>query len=333
MIIADHCLKLYPAYSHPKTGEERGLLMKQPVPENGLSARRVELVERICARVHTDGIHQTVIPSLYLIRETQPSVPMPTVYEPSLCLVLQGAKTVMLHDERYYYDASSYLIVSVHLPTKGQIVEAHPEKPYLCVKLTFSTNDILELLQDRGEQQGADTGVRRGLGVSGVHFELMDAVLRLVRLLDQPRDIPVLGPLISREILYRVLQDSQGALLRDLALKGSPAQRIAGVIGHIRSHYAASLSISELAKLAHMSESSLHIQFKALTAMTPLQYQKLIRLQEARRLLLSGLYDAADAGFQVGYGSPSQFSREYARQFGLPPISDLKRLKLELSEN
>ncbi len=304
-----------------------------------LPGRRQELLE--LAERHTvgNGIQSTSVPALFLIRETDVSQPLSTVYEPSLCLVLQGAKTVALEKEHYRYDASSFLIVSVHLPTKGQIVEASPDKPYLCVKIQFQAENIWRLLEETGfrgdkvrgrglqreEASGSGELAARGLAIGKLEFELADAVLRYVRLLERPQDIPILGPVIHREIMYRLLQDPQGRLLRDFAAGGSPARRIAQVIAHIRDNYDKPLPVAYLAELANMSASALHGHFKAITGMSPLQYQKQIRLQEARRLLLSDQSDAAGAAYRVGYESPSQFSREYTRLFGLPPASDRKR--------
>ena len=302
--------------------------------------RRQELLALVEKHTVGNGIQATAVPALFLIREPDVSQPLSTVYEPSLCLVLQGAKTVALEKEQYRYDASSFLIVSVHLPTKGQIVEASPDKPYLCVKIQFQAENIWHLLEETGfrgdrvrgkgpeREEAAGSGelaAPRGLAIGKLEFELADAVLRYVRLLERPQDIPVLGPVIHREIMYRLLQDPQGRLLRDFAAGGSPARRIAQVIAHIRDNYDKPLPVAYLAELAKMSASALHGHFKAITGMSPLQYQKQIRLQEARRLLLSDQSDAAGAAYQVGYESPSQFSREYTRLFGLPPASDRKR--------
>lgn len=322
--------------------------MRKEADTDSLLSRRLELLE--LAERHTagySGIQATAVPALYLIRELEVSQPLSTVYEPSLCLVLQGAKTVTLEKRQYRYDASSFLIVSVHLPTKGQIVEASPDKPYLCVKIQFHAEDIWRLLEETGPR-GGDASLRaarqeeaaglgeqaapKGVAIGRLGFGLADAVLRYVRLLEEPQDIPVLGPAIHREILYRLLQDPQGRLLRDFAAGGSPARRIAQAIVHIRDNYNKPMPVGYLAELAHMSVSALHSHFKAITGMSPLQYQKQIRLQEARRLLLSDQSDAAGAAYRVGYESPSQFSREYTRLFGLPPGSDRKRQKETLQD-
>jgi AraC-like DNA-binding protein len=300
--------------------------MRTQAATDYLPVRQQELLELADRFAVVNGIQATAVPGLFLIREPDVSQPLATVYEPSLCLVLQGAKTVILEKKQYRYGASSFLIVSVHLPTKGQIVEASPNQPYLCVKIRFQAEDIWQLLQDSGSwDSAAAPAASRGITIGRLEFELADAVLRYVRLLERRQDIPVLAPVIHREILYRLLQDPQGRLLRDFAAGGGPARRIAQVIAHIRDNYDKTLAVAYLAGLANMSASALHGHFKEITGMSPLQYQKQIRLQEARRLLLSEQCDAAGAAYRVGYESPSQFSREYARLFGLPPASDRKR--------
>jgi len=275
----------------------------------------------------SDGMHDTAIPSLKLIRRSHPSETIHSVYTPSLCIIAQGSKIASLADETYQYDSSAYLVASVHLPISGQIVDASPEKPYLCAQLNFSTEDILDIASEtRPEQEQSLTSeARRALWVKPFNQSLMDAMLRLVQLLDRPEDIHVLAPLIVREIIYRILRDDQNGVIEQFAMIGSHAHGIAKAVHLIRRDYARPLRIESLAKEVNMSASTLHKHFKSVTAMSPLQYQKAIRLQEARRLLLSEQLDAADAAFKVGYESPSQFSREYSRMFGLPPISDLKQ--------
>ncbi|MGG6310273.1 AraC family transcriptional regulator [Paenibacillus macerans] len=292
-------------------------------------ARREELAQTIERFAKRDGTQETAISALRLIRSSRVSEPVHSVYEPSLCVVAQGSKVVLLGEERYRYDPSTYLAASVHLPIAGQVMEASPEAPYLCMQLQFDMNQILEVIQASGSVQAVkpkrESG--RGLVVSGMSDGLHEAALRLVRLLDTPCDIPVLAPYAVREIIYRVLQDEQGAVLKQFALIGSCAQRIAKVIERINREFAQPLRINELAEEAGMGASSLYSYFKEVTAMSPIQYQKRLRLQEARRLLLSATMEAADAAFQVGYESPSHFSREYARMFGHPPIRDARRFR------
>ncbi|PLR94640.1 AraC family transcriptional regulator [Bacillus sp. T33-2] len=279
---------------------------------------------------HTAGarVHSTAISSLKLFRYEGEKQPIYSVYDPALCIVAQGAKMVMLGQECYHYNPASYLVASVNLPITGHIIEASQQRPYLSLQLNFSTDQIVDIMKMAHSDWIQKEGSGRGLFVSQTSTSLLGAVLRLVRLLDSERDIPVLAPLVIREILYWILQDEQGgASVRQFAVAGSHAERIAKVINLINRDFAKPLRIDELAKVANMSPSSLHFHFKEVTAMSPLQYQKQVRLQEARRLLLSDIAEAANAGFHVGYESPSQFSREYARMFGLPPLSDIKRLR------
>lgn len=290
--------------------------------------RREELAQLIERHSERDGTHETAIPALRLIRSSQVSGPaIHSVYEPSLCVVAQGSKVVLLGTESYRYDPASYLAASVHLPIAGQVAEASAEAPYLSLQLQFDMNQILEVIQasDQAVKSRRESG--RGLVVSRMNDALYEAVLRLVRLLDTPSDIPVLAPYAAREIIYRMLQDEQGSAVKQFALIGSHAQRIAKAIERIGREFALPLRIDELAAEAGMSASSLFSYFKEVTAMSPIQYQKRLRLQEARRLLLSAAMEAADVAFQVGYESPSHFNREYARMFGHPPIRDARRLR------
>ncbi|WP_010233242.1 AraC family transcriptional regulator [Clostridium arbusti] len=282
------------------------------------------LVERFTDR---DGLQSTAIPSLDFIRASSILEPLHSLYAPSLCIIVQGAKMVILGKESYKYDTNSYLVASVHLPIIGKIIEATPDMPYLSIKLSFSSDQILDIIKESQQVSSKKSDLKRGLIVTKTNLTLLDTLLRLVSLLETPNDIPILAPLFIREILYRVLQDEHGYIVKQFAVIGSHAQSISKAINVINSDFAKPLRIDELAKKINMSPSSLHHHFKKVTAMSPLQYQKQVRLQEARRLLLSETLDAADAGFKVGYESPSQFSREYARMFGLPPISDIKRLR------
>lgn len=285
------------------------------------------LAEFIDLHTHSEGIQDTEIPALKLIRSTKPFKSLHSIYDQSICIIAEGSKIVTLAQESYRYDPATYLVASVHLPICGEIVDASKDSPYLSLKLSFSPDDILNIVKDCPDMWKHNDEIGRGLVVNTLKSSILEPVLRLVKLLDTPNDIPILYPLITREILYRVLQDESGYLIKQFAMLGSHAQAISKVIKIINRDYYKSLTIEALAKEVSMSVSSLHTHFKKVTAMSPLQYQKLIRLQEARRLLLSETTEAADAGFKVGYESPSQFSREYARLFGLPPISDVKKLK------
>lgn len=253
------------------------------------------------------------------------SEPKHTVNMPSLYVVAQGSKTATLAGENYVYDPTTYMVTSVHLPVIGKITQASPLLPYLSLQLSISPDVILDIIQMSSPQWNGKTG--RGILVSQSDSPLLDGLLRLVRLLDTPEDIEFLAPLITREILYRVLKGEQGALIRQFAIAGSYAYNISKVIHLINRDYSKPLVIEELANEANMSPSSLHKHFKKVTAISPLQYQKAIRLQTARRLLLSEGLEAAAAGFLVGYESPSQFSREYSRMFGRSPMNDVKHLR------
>lgn len=289
--------------------------------------RQIELAQLIERFTDKDGIHSTAIQSLSFIRASKKGDPIYTIHKPALCIVAQGRKLVMLAQERYYYDPSQYLVVSVDLPISGQILQATSHSPYLCLRLDFDFQQIVDIMNESDKPLGEKGSSERGVFVSKTNVSLLDAVIRLVRLLEAPEDIPVLAPLAIREILYRILMDEHGDSVKQRAMIGSHAQRIAKVIDLIQKNFAEPLRIDELVSAANMSSSSLHHHFKEVTGMSPMQYQKQLRLQEARRLLLSETADAANAGFQVGYESPSQFSREYSKLFGLPPISDIKRLR------
>lgn len=285
-------------------------------------AELVELMERFAKQ---DGTHETAIPALHFFRASRISEPLYSVYEPSICIVAQGSKVVLLGQERYEYDPNSYLTTSVHLPVTGRVVEASQEDPYLCLQLTFNMNQILTVLQASEQTVGANREAGRSLAISRMNDTLYDAVLRLVKLLEAPQDIPVLAPYAIHEIIYRVLRDEHNAALKQFALIGSHSQRIAKAIERLNRNFASPLQVDELAKEASMSPSSFYHYFKEVTGMSPIQYQKRIRLQEARQLLLTERIDAAEAAFRVGYESPSYFNREYAHMFGLPPIKDVRR--------
>lgn len=284
----------------------------------------VELAEIIDRHVDEPGLCATVMPRLSLIRADQPSTPTPAVYEASLCLIAQGSKRVSIGDRSVVYDAAHYLLVSVDLPLVGHVIDASPDKPYLCCKIDLDPAMLADLMvTEGGPPSHADLPV---LGVYPSDPDLVDAACRLVRLLDRPEAIAALAPLIEREILYRLMTGPHGPTLRHVATAGSHLNQVSRAIAAIRRRFDARLRIQEVAAEAGMSASSLHAHFKAITHMTPLAYQKQLRLQEARRLMLVGGVNASSAGFAVGYDSPSQFSREYRRLFGAPPRQDIERL-------
>lgn len=288
---------------------------------------RAELATLIDRHIEKDGVHATALPSVFFIRHTTLAEPSYGMYKPSFCLVLQGAKKVWLAQECFTYTPAEYLVASVNLPVIAQVTNASPDQPYLGFKLEFTPDQILSVLRDSPLNMALKEPAKRAMFVSRMEPSLFDAAKRLVRLLNNPADIPVLAPLIIQEILYRVLKGSHGAALAQIARSGSAAYRIKDVIDYIMQHFERAFRIEALAEVANMSVSSLHRHFKEVTAMSPIQFQKQLRLQEARRLLLSEATDAADVAFRIGYESPSQFSREYSRMFGLPPSHDIRRLR------
>lgn len=264
----------------------------------------------------------TSIPELHLSWFEAPTQMTALVYEPCICIVAKGAKEVLLAGESYRLDPAQFLLVSVDLPVDARVVEAKTSEPYLGLKIAFDPKVIGDLLADGSDVSSAASSTR-GLDVTAVDSRLLDAVTRLVSLLDDPVDLRPLAPLILREIAHRVLTGPQGLRLRQMAMAGAPAYRIARAIRWLKDHFADPLKIETLAEQVGLSESSFYLHFKNVTTMTPLQYQKRMRLQEARSLMIGEKLDAAEAAFRVGYESPSQFSREYRRMFGAPPRQDV----------
>ncbi|MBW6423485.1 AraC family transcriptional regulator [Rhizobium sp. XQZ8] len=280
-----------------------------------------DLVSRNAAGRRTE----TAVPRLAIMKGDNPTGMMPSVYEPMLCLVLQGSKCVVIGDQAMHYDSASYFVSSVEIPASGQIVDASPERPYLALSLTLNMTAIAEILLDMPDDPVVCIGAC--FGTSPVTPDLAEAWLRLARLIERPQEVRVLGPLIEREILYRLLQGPQGAAIRQLARPESRLGHIRRAIGHIRSNFDAPLRVDELARVAGMSMSVFHRHFKDVTAMSPIQYQKSIRLHEARRRLVGEVGDTARVAFSVGYESVTQFSREYSRQFGASPARDARQLR------
>ncbi len=295
--------------------------------ESSLAAAVAELRKSIARWTEGGEFHATAIPGLSLFRRDQPAGPISGIYEPSICLAVQGAKRVLLGDDTYIYDSSHYLITSVHLPTIVQIIEATPEIPYLGLRLKFDQRVISQLImestlpQPRAQQSG------RGMATGEVTAPLINAFLRLTNLLAEEQDIPILAPIIHREIIYRLLVGNQGERLRQIASAGSQSHQISRAIDWLKNNFSQPLIINDLAAHVSMSSSTFHHHFRSMTALSPLQFQKQLRLQEARRLMLAEHLDAANAAFQVGYESPSQFNREYNRHFGAPPLRDITKLR------
>jgi AraC-like DNA-binding protein len=280
---------------------------------------------------HTDakgnGVHKTDINQLEFTREYKASAAVQCVCEPILAIVVQGKKEALLGGETYRYGAAQYLVVSVDLPINGFVVEASPDKPYLGFKLSLDRCQLCDIITQTHPAATKKESSVRGLFVSNASLPLIDCAIRLTRLLDTPQDIPFLAPMIIREIYYRLLMGEQGEAVRQIATSGSNMQRIAEAIKLLADDFTKPMRIENLAEQVSMSVSSFHHHFKKVTSMSPLQYQKQLRLLEARRLMLAQNYDALNAAYQVGYESPSQFSREYSRMFGAPPIKDIERLR------
>jgi AraC-like DNA-binding protein len=287
---------------------------------------REELAERIARAVPEDGPVEP-LKGLHLNRSSAQTDPLHGVSHPSFCVIAQGSKEVLLGDSRYRYDAAHYLLATVELPVVTRVIEASAERPYLSLRLELDPAIVGSVMVEAGHLSSRNGGDARAMDVSPLDVNLLDATVRLVRLLDQPSEVRVLRPLITREIVYRLLIGEQGNRLRHLALLGGPTDGIAAAIERLRREFHRPLRIESLARELGMSVSGFHHQFKAVTAMSPLQFQKQLRLQEARRLLLGENLDAAGAGYRVGYEDASQFSREYKRLFGQPPMRDVERLR------
>jgi AraC-like DNA-binding protein len=289
-------------------------------------AYREELAERIARALPEDG---TVEPlnGLHLNRSSTPTEPLHGVSKPSFCVIAQGSKELLLGDSRYRYDPAHYLLATVELPVVGQVLEASAEQPYLSLRLELDPALVGSVMVEASHLASRNQGDVRAIDVSPLDAALLDATVRLARLLDSPAEERILRPLITREIVYRLLMGDQGNRLRHLALLGGHTHRITEAVGRLRRDFNQPLRIESLAREMGMSVSGFHHHFKAVTAMSPLQFQKLLRLQEARRLLLGENLDAASAGHRVGYDDASQFSREYKRMFGQPPLRDVERLR------
>jgi len=291
-----------------------------------LQANREELVERIGRAMREDGIAQP-LQGLYLYRRSSPLQLLHGVSEPSVAVIAQGSKEVLLGENRYRYGPSQYLLATVELPTIRRVLEASKERPYFSLRLSLAPTLVGSVMLEAGYAQPRDDAEVRGIGVSLLDGNLLDAFVRLVRLLDAPAEAPVLMPLITREIIYRLLRGEQGGRLRHLAILGGYTPHIARAVGRLRHDFDQPLRIERLARELGMSVSGLRQHFKAVTAMSPSQFQKQLRLQEARRLMLSEDLDAASAAYRVGYHDASHFNREYKSLFGVPPMRDVQRLR------
>ncbi len=288
---------------------------------------RTELARKIALFVGSAEKRITDVPGLLLTRRTAPTAPASATYEPSLAVVAQGRKRATLAGTTFIFDQSRYLLTSLDLPVICNVIEASEAVPYLCFVLKLEIPVVRELLSREEIQAPVAASDTPAMATGETTAELLDACCRLMDLLNTPQDIPFLSGLIQREIIYRILRGPEGARLRAIATLGDQSQRTAKAVAWVRANYAKPLRVDDLARIAAMGVSTLHHHFRVLTAMSPLQYQKQLRLHAARgRMLMDGL-DAASAAFEVGYESASQFNREYSRFFGQPPMRDIRTLR------
>jgi len=291
-----------------------------------MQADREELAERIARWLPSDG-KANPQPGLLFYRVSSPRKPVHGMLEPSFCVIAQGSKHILLGAEDFRYDPAHYLISTVGVPAVGEVIDASLEKPYLSLQLYLDPSVVTSVIVESFAAQRSDGGGVKAVDVSPLDANLLDATLRLVRLINTPGEYRVLAPLVIREIVYRLLTGAQGIRMRHLATLGGQAHRIVRAVEKLREHFDKPLRIQSMARELAMSASGFHAHFKSVTAMSPLQFQKQLRLQEARRLMLSENFDAAEAGHRVGYDDASHFNREYKRHFGEPPMRDVERLR------
>ncbi|GLV54196.1 AraC family transcriptional regulator [Dictyobacter sp. S3.2.2.5] len=302
---------------------------REPVP---LKAQRKELVERIARAVREDGTVQP-LEGMYLTRSSSLTEPLPGVFEPSVCVIAQGSKQILFGDSRYQYDPLHYLLVTMELPHISHVLEASKEQPYFSLRLSLPPSLVSSVMLESSQASPRDHAGVRAIDVSPVDGNLLNAFVRLLGLLDAPTEVPFLQPLIIREIIYRLLMGEQGNRLRHLAIVGGHTSSIARAVERLRQNFDQPLHVEKLARELGMSVSGFHHHFKTVTAMSPTQFQKRMRLQEARRLMLSEDLDAASVAYRVGYNDASHFNREYKSLFGAPPLRDVQRLRDEALQN
>lgn len=295
-------------------------------------AMRAKLARKIAAHIKTDGTKETEVSGLLLYRQSAPTPCSSAAYEPRLVVFVQGEKRINVGNITHVCDDSTFLLSSIDLPVVSQVTRATPKEPMLGLLLKLDMPEVRKILSEQDFPLREDTSGARGMAVGVTSVELLGACLRLMDLLDAPRDIPFLSELIQREIIYRLLQSPQGHHLRAIATSGEQSHRTAKAVAWLRANYAKPLRVEELASVAQMGLSTLHHHFRSLTAMSPMQYQKQLRLHVARERMLNDDQDVATAAYGVGYESISQFNREYSRFFGQPPGRDIKARRLALTE-
>lgn len=298
--------------------------------ETRIEEIRAKLVHGILSHMHIDGKYSTAIPGMSLYRRSAPTVCTSAAYQPELIVFVQGEKRINVGKTIHICDHRTFLLTSIDLPVMSQVTMATEEQPILGLILKLEMSVVREILGQQEFVQREESAVSRGMAVGTTSVELLDAFSRLLDLLDAPHDAPFLGNLVQREIIYRLLRSPQGNHLRAIATLGEQSHRTAKAVEWLRVNYTKPLRVEELATVARMGVSTLHHQFRSLTAMSPLQYQKQLRLHVARERMLNNGLDAASAAFEVGYESASQFNREYSRFFGQPPMRDIKARRLGL---
>ena len=291
-----------------------------------VQASRDELVDLLARALREDGELEP-LKGLHLNRASSPMVPLHSVYDPVFCVIAQGSKEVFLRNERYVYDPSHYLLVTAELPLVSHVLEASKERPYLALRLELDPTLVGSVMVEAGDVAPQSNVDVRAINASALEAGLLDAVVRLVRLLEAPVETPFLAPLITREIVYRLWMGEQSDRLRHIAAVGGYTPHITRAIERLHKDLDQPLRIDSIARELGMSISGFHHHFKAVTAMSPLQFQKRLRLQEARRLMLGEGLDATSVAYRVGYHNDSHFSREYKSLFGLPPMRDMERLR------
>jgi AraC-like DNA-binding protein len=289
-------------------------------------ANRDELTEQIAQTIGQDGTIEP-LPGLHFNRASAPSECLHSVSLPAFCVIAQGSKEVFLGSDRYQYDPMHYLLATVELPIVSQILDASAAQPYLSLRLDLDPTLVSSVMVEAGHSASGICAEVKAIDVSPLDVNLLDAVVRLARMLEFPAEAPILAPMIKREIIYRLLRGTQGNRLRHIAVLGGSTHHIARAVDRLRKDFDQPLRIENIAREMGMSVSSFHHHFKSVTAMSPLQFQKQIRLQEARRLMLGQNLDATSAAYRVGYDDSSHFNREYKRLFGTPPMRDVERLR------
>jgi len=296
-----------------------------------MQINREELIERM-VRLAPENSVLEAFPGIFIYRSSKPTESEISVLKPAFCVIAQGSKDVLLNDELFHYDSGHYLISTIDLPIMSNVVEASEEKPYLNLRIDLDPALVAAVMIESGiETKKSDAGVK-AMDVSPVDADLLDAVVKLVKLFDTPDEMKFLAPLIIREIVYRLLKGKQRARLGQVIATEGDVQRISRVVKQIRENIERPLKIEDTARELGMSVSGFHSHFKSVTAMSPLQFQKQIRLQEARRLMLAENMDVASASFRVGYDDASYFSREYKKLFGIPPHRDIAKLRSNLGQ-